>query len=265
MKAGGDAGALFESVLAALSHALYIAGELDEATECARAAAEHPDVPQLQPWHAVALSVLALTTAQQGRVASARVHLTAPRRSFARPVSATGWVGGVVAAASAVVHREEGNLPQAEREAETAERIRRTQGASVELAWTLGVAGRHPPPPGRLVEADSTLEETRDLLGELADAGRLEASLAAQEQELADALESAAAGDLSESPSEAELAVLRLLAGDLSVRQIAAELYLSVNTVKSHTRSLYRKLGVSTRARRSRGQARSGSSANHPG
>jgi LuxR family transcriptional regulator, maltose regulon positive regulatory protein len=49
-------------------------------------------------------------------------------------------------------------------------------------------------------------------------------------------------------PSEAQLTVLRLLESDMSVRTIANELYLSPNTVRSHTRALYRKLGVNTRA-----------------
>jgi LuxR family maltose regulon positive regulatory protein len=48
--------------------------------------------------------------------------------------------------------------------------------------------------------------------------------------------------------SERELTVLRLLAGRLSQREIAAELYLSFNTVKSHTRSIFHKLGVTSRA-----------------
>ena len=48
--------------------------------------------------------------------------------------------------------------------------------------------------------------------------------------------------------SERELTVLRLLAGRLSQREIAAELYLSFNTVKSHTRSIFHKLGVASRA-----------------
>ena len=51
-----------------------------------------------------------------------------------------------------------------------------------------------------------------------------------------------------EAPSAAERAVLCLLATDLSVRQIAAELFLSPNTVRSHTRAIYRKLGVNSRA-----------------
>jgi LuxR family maltose regulon positive regulatory protein len=49
-------------------------------------------------------------------------------------------------------------------------------------------------------------------------------------------------------PSTAELSVLQLLAGDLTQREIGAELYLSLNTVKTHTRAIYRKLGTTSRA-----------------
>jgi len=47
--------------------------------------------------------------------------------------------------------------------------------------------------------------------------------------------------------SEGEFRVLRLLASDLTQREIGAELYLSLNTIKSHTRSIFRKLGASSR------------------
>ncbi|MBV8219116.1 MAG: hypothetical protein JO325_11675 [Solirubrobacterales bacterium] len=47
--------------------------------------------------------------------------------------------------------------------------------------------------------------------------------------------------------SEGEVRVLRLLASDLTQREIGAELYLSLNTIKSHTRSIFRKLGASSR------------------
>jgi LuxR family maltose regulon positive regulatory protein len=47
--------------------------------------------------------------------------------------------------------------------------------------------------------------------------------------------------------SERELVVLRALTGPLSEREIGRELYLSHNTIHSHTRSIYRKLGVSSR------------------
>jgi LuxR family maltose regulon positive regulatory protein len=50
-----------------------------------------------------------------------------------------------------------------------------------------------------------------------------------------------------EELSEGELRVLRLLASDLTQREIGAELYLSLNTIKSHARSIFRKLGASSR------------------
>ncbi|MFC1960548.1 LuxR C-terminal-related transcriptional regulator, partial [Chloroflexota bacterium] len=47
--------------------------------------------------------------------------------------------------------------------------------------------------------------------------------------------------------SERELEVLSLVAGGLSNREIAEQLYLSVGTVKVHTRNIYSKLDVSNR------------------
>ena len=47
--------------------------------------------------------------------------------------------------------------------------------------------------------------------------------------------------------SERELAVLALLPSLLSGGEIADELTVSVNTVKSHIRSIYKKLGVTNR------------------
>jgi LuxR family maltose regulon positive regulatory protein len=48
--------------------------------------------------------------------------------------------------------------------------------------------------------------------------------------------------------SEREVVVLRMLTGPLSERDIGRELYLSHNTVHSHTRSIFRKLGASSRS-----------------
>jgi LuxR family maltose regulon positive regulatory protein len=47
----------------------------------------------------------------------------------------------------------------------------------------------------------------------------------------------------------AELRVLRYLPSHLSFREIAERLYVSPNTVKTHARGIYRKLGVSSRGR----------------
>jgi LuxR family maltose regulon positive regulatory protein len=45
-----------------------------------------------------------------------------------------------------------------------------------------------------------------------------------------------------------EIDVLRRLTGSLSLGEIASELYLSPNTIKTHTASLYRKLGARSRS-----------------
>lgn len=45
-----------------------------------------------------------------------------------------------------------------------------------------------------------------------------------------------------------ELDVLRLLGSELSQRETGDALYSSFNTVKSHSKSIYRKLGVSQRS-----------------
>ena len=48
--------------------------------------------------------------------------------------------------------------------------------------------------------------------------------------------------------SPREIDVLRLLPSTLSQREIAAELFVSFNTVRTHTRVIFSKLGVASRA-----------------
>ena len=55
-------------------------------------------------------------------------------------------------------------------------------------------------------------------------------------------------GGLVEELTDRELSLLRALQGPLSQREIGAELYLSLNTIKGYTKSLYRKLGAASRA-----------------
>ena len=47
--------------------------------------------------------------------------------------------------------------------------------------------------------------------------------------------------------SERELEVLRLLATDLDGPEIASQLMVSLNTMRTHTKSIYTKLGVNSR------------------
>jgi LuxR family maltose regulon positive regulatory protein len=52
---------------------------------------------------------------------------------------------------------------------------------------------------------------------------------------------------LVEPLSERELEVLDLIAKGLSNQQVASRLFLSLNTIKSHTRNIHQKLGVNSR------------------
>jgi LuxR family transcriptional regulator of spore coat protein len=58
----------------------------------------------------------------------------------------------------------------------------------------------------------------------------------------------APAAPVSEPLTRRELVVLEHLSEDVTLEEIATTLFVTRNTVKSQVRSLYRKLGVSTRA-----------------
>jgi LuxR family maltose regulon positive regulatory protein len=69
-------------------------------------------------------------------------------------------------------------------------------------------------------------------------------------------LEAAMTADVGPSPatqplveplSDRELEVLQLLQGDLDGPEIAGQLYVSLNTVRTHTKNIYAKLGVNSR------------------
>jgi LuxR family maltose regulon positive regulatory protein len=54
--------------------------------------------------------------------------------------------------------------------------------------------------------------------------------------------------ELTEPLTGRERDVLRFLPSRLTMREIADELFISVNTLKFHLKVIYRKLGVSSRA-----------------
>ena len=66
-------------------------------------------------------------------------------------------------------------------------------------------------------------------------------------QDVRDTTDRPPPASLIEALTEREQGVLRYLASTLSNAEIAAELYLSINTVKTHQRMIYRKLGADGR------------------
>ena len=76
---------------------------------------------------------------------------------------------------------------------------------------------------------------------------RLVSALAPGEGETPAAGRETAVGELADPLSERERQVLRLLASELSGPDIARELYISLNTLRTHTRHIFGKLEVNSR------------------
>ena len=246
--AEAEADDVLVAALGGFARALYFAGRLEDAWRAALRAIEHPDAERRIPGHAFARSTLALAAAELGRPASARTHAEKAKRIVGAAASSRSWLGANAAVALGVVLEAEGKLAEAERELGHARPIFEDEVATVHQAWLLVRLARVRCRRGRLDEAAQTLAAAAEAIAELADCGTV-AALAdevARELELTKAR--AGNGELLERPSDAELAVLQLLGSDLSARQIGGELFLSPNTVRTHMRALYRKLGVSSRA-----------------
>jgi LuxR family maltose regulon positive regulatory protein len=236
------------AALAALARARYLVGDLDGAWETALRAVDHPDSARRAPGHSYARATLAHVAADRGHLAAARVHAEKAKALVGAVGSNRSWLGAGASIALGVVLAAEDRLVAAERELAAAEHFYRDELASPHQVWLLLLLARVRMRRGRLTAATATLEDARDALRELEDDAVLERLAAEVESEIADARDQANGGRLVEPPSAAELAVLRQLTTDLSIREIGGELFLSPNTVRTHTRSIYRKLGVRSRA-----------------
>jgi LuxR family maltose regulon positive regulatory protein len=230
---------------AALGFSLYLAGEPQPARTALEAAAHAQAAPVLT--QIVALSTLSLIAVGQGSVPTARrlmetAYRTAEADQFRLTPSAS-----MAHVAAGAVQAAEGHLDEARGELMQALSYREqipgtspwpTLEATIRLAQVLLEAGDR-------AEAASLVGQARGVLATLPDgAEALQARLAALEHRLA--------GPRREPPpaaplTEREVAILHLLGGTLSLREIGQELFVSANTVKTHTQAIYRKLGVSSR------------------
>jgi DNA-binding CsgD family transcriptional regulator len=95
-------------------------------------------------------------------------------------------------------------------------------------------------------EARAVLTEARAILELYPDAGVFPELLERQERKLRKG-SPRRAGPMDGQLTERELEVLRLLPTELSVSELGKLLYVSPSTIKSHVKSVYRKLGVSSR------------------
>jgi LuxR family transcriptional regulator, maltose regulon positive regulatory protein len=244
-RAGADA--LTVGVLASLSQALFFAGELDEARRIATQAVERPDAPDVPDGYLASHGVLALLDAGQGRTESAEAWAR-QALSFARQhFQADSWTASLAHLGLALACAGTGRLDEAEREALCGERLRRSPQPTIGHAHALLVLAHIRVARSRLERAARDLRRAQRAISEFPDPGRLPTIAATVEQDLNTARANGGNPRLIEEPSAAELAVLQSLATGLSRREVGAKLYISVNTVKTHTRALYRKLGATSR------------------
>jgi LuxR family transcriptional regulator, maltose regulon positive regulatory protein len=138
-----------------------------------------------------------------------------------------------------------GRLAEAQERLEWALELYQIDGMAVHRAHALLLLAAARQAQGDLAGARALRDRAQQLIEELADPGMLPALLQRTSRTAGPAPRRAKAP----APLTArELAVLRLLPTRLSTREIGRELHVSVNTVRSQIRSVYRKLGATSRA-----------------
>lgn len=230
-----------------LGFALHLAGSPEATPALERAIAAGTGWPLSR---IVALSVTAVRAADEGNLARAQQLAD----EAARIVNGRGFSSwppnSFIMTALGTVHARQGRLEEARAELEYAIYRRRrwlllTPWLSVEMQLRLAQVLLAMDDP---TAAATAAAEVRSVLMVSPDgAGALLARLGELERRLAVTRSMPSVPSLAEPLTEREQAVLSLLRRSMSTSEIARQLYLSVNTVKTHRRSIYRKLGVSTR------------------
>jgi len=236
------------AALASLANALFFAGDLVQARSVALEAVERPEAAARPGGYVAALGLLAAIDAEEGRTATAMTWARQAIGYAQETGQADLWPMAMAHLGLAAAMARTGDLAEAEREAERGERLRRTPQLTAAHAHALLVRAEVRAARSLLTRAASDLDRATAMISELPDPGRLPTLAARVQSMLVLAPDRGPQPAPIEEPSPGELAVLAYLATDLSQREIGARLYLSVNTVKSHTRELYRKLGVHSRS-----------------
>jgi LuxR family transcriptional regulator, maltose regulon positive regulatory protein len=159
------------------------------------------------------------------------------------------WQCSLVHAARGRVLHHDRRLSEARSELERAAALARRGVGVVELAYVLVTLAELLRELGDRRAARELVLEARELLSSAPEPGTLVPRLVAHaEGSLRLVLHpSGARSVVTDELTAREQAVLRLLPSGLSAREIGSELGISRDTIKTHTRSIYRKLGASSR------------------
>ena len=229
----------------ALGFSLFLSGEPGAAEPLRKAIMSEVSVPLVR---IMAFSAASLVAAEEGRLSQAR-ELASTARHLADDGNLSHTPQNSLAyMATGMVYMLEGRIEEARTELE---RALRSRGLRPGLSpWpTLETLLRLASlllDMGDRTEAVALLDEARNILTSLPDGAETQvARLERLEQRVT--TRQPRVISLSDPLTEREAAVLRLLGGTLSLREIGQELHLSQNTIKTHARAIYRKLGVCSR------------------
>jgi LuxR family maltose regulon positive regulatory protein len=228
--------------------ALYFSGSIDEAEATFRRAVQLAEKIGDRRRRIYALGYLALIAAESGQLPDAEHHIR--RATGAGTDSAGGehFVNAIVPLAAATVLDMRGDRTAAAAAAHLAVSLARNGAGILEVAKALLVRAKILEDLGDHETATASRNEAGALLRGCADAGIAQTLLTAAQRSKGVAMSPRNQGDtVAEELTAKEHEVLRLLATRLSRREIGQRLYVSLNTVKTHQRALYRKLGVEDR------------------
>jgi LuxR family maltose regulon positive regulatory protein len=192
-----------------------------------------------------ALGYLAVMSAERAEAAEAGRLVSAARALAERQALGEHWVTVMVDYAAGELARARGELQAARARIEHGLNIARRGGLRLDTIYGLLALARIASEAGAAAGARELSARARRQLAACPDPGFLRGWASGVD---AAAPESGpAAADSADELSERELTVLRLLSSRLSLREIGDELYVSLNTIKTHTRNIYAKLRVSSR------------------
>jgi len=159
------------------------------------------------------------------------------------------WITATAVITMADVLDRRGRTAAAEATALRGLELAHRGGARLETACALLCLARIRFHDGNSDDARARLRAAKEIIAACAGPGVLTELMTRTKLVLAarTAMTGQAPGRLAQPLSGREQEILRWLSSDLSLREIASQLFVSYDTMKTHARHIYRKLGVSTR------------------
>ena len=234
--------------------ALYWAGRVPDARAAFGRAVQLSDEVKNYLGRTYSIGYLALISAERGQLGDADQLTHRAAAGDRDDTAGEHFVDMMPALATAKVLGQRGETAQACDAAQRALMLSQRGGGNLEVAHALLVHAETLRQLGERKPAQASVAEACALLQDCPDPGIARQLLTAAQGHLPDGTASdtnshAPTPPLVEQLSSKELELLRLLPAPLSRREIGARLFVSLNTVKTHQRGLYRKLQVTNRAK----------------